>query len=250
MAALPASVFAQGKADELVKLVTVCEVLRDPAQFNGKAVAVLGHLEYMAKFWLTDAACGRSLQLEARNSPAPNSPFGELSLDRLAVLARIQGARKSERPADRFWTIEFGWFVEGDASAALIYDSQYELWFDDEGRRVEVVLTDYDHGLIHGPGGIPATLCELTSAPAHYHGQVVQLRTSVRPAGIDTPNALFDRSCPAEIRLDIPKEIPFDHGQRPFNATISGKFEQILVLNGLSYLRLTLQSISDIAAKP
>lgn len=283
IALLPSIVFAQVKADELVKPVSVCDVLLDLPRFNGKDVAVFGRFSsYCEQSRLTADDCGRkletdghvwpnSLSLELYRSPAPVPPGGLLLLDHPALIEKLAHVRESP-----VWTVFYG-RVEtrekieksrgfspfGALPAQLVSRREYELNFDAEGRPIEVVHTSSGCMIeiaVHEP--IETTLCELVRAPEHYHGRVVQVRTAVHPFGVDTPTVLFDQSCSAQVRLD-PSNEPSAKGGTPseklngylmqhrvVEATVSGRFERVLVLDGDSYFRLILQSVSDVAANP
>jgi hypothetical protein len=115
-------------------------------------------------------------------------------------------------------------------------------------------------------------LCDLTKRPERFHGKVVEVRTAVRPFGVDAPTVLFDRSCPQTVLLNFPDarmemwdrfpDGPMETEDRallelliqirkhqPVEATVVGKFQVHLVVFGSQYLMLDLQRVSNIVSE-
>jgi hypothetical protein len=111
---------------------------------------------------------------------------------------------------------------------------------------------------------IKTTVCELTGKPEdyeHYQGKVIQLRATISRSGQDALLKLSDGGCAMPARFEVADPLPAESrnsyqslnsylGQnRAVEATILGRIQQILVIGGESYYRLTLQLVSDVAPK-
>lgn len=107
MAVLPSLAMAQAKSGTSVKLVTVCEILKDPQHFNGEDLAVLGRLDSTTEgSWLSEDDCGFKLStggydwpnlvwLNCCYEPAPDLPSGSVLLDKDVLLEKLVQVRKT-----------------------------------------------------------------------------------------------------------------------------------------------------------
>jgi hypothetical protein len=89
--------------------VTVCEVLSNPQQFNGKNMAILGRFSTTDEgLWLDEDDCGRRLVTEGFTwpnaiwlaccyQPAPDPPSGSLLLDEAVLSNILTQVRKTTR---------------------------------------------------------------------------------------------------------------------------------------------------------
>lgn len=89
------------------KPVTVCEVLANPAQFDGKNLLVLGRSNQTFEgHWLAEDDCGtkltmagrtwpNSVWLECCRTPAPDPPSGTLAIDKDALDQKLQQVRQT-----------------------------------------------------------------------------------------------------------------------------------------------------------
>jgi hypothetical protein len=101
--------FVEQQETEHGRLVplTVCEVLANPLQFNGKDLAVLGRFGITDEGrWLSEDDCGRRLVtkgftwpnliwVECCYQPAPDPPTGSLLLDEAALAEKLRQVRKT-----------------------------------------------------------------------------------------------------------------------------------------------------------
>ena len=99
---------AQEKSSETpLKPVTVCEILANPQQFNGRAVAALGRFDYTDEGeWLSEDDCGAKLVtggytwpniiwLDCCYETAPDHLQGALVVDDSALNEKLQEVRKT-----------------------------------------------------------------------------------------------------------------------------------------------------------
>lgn len=111
---------------------------------------------------------------------------------------------------------------------------------------------------------IKTTLCELVKEADHFHGEFVQFRTHVVPAGIDVSYHLSDSSSCAEfVWPHFPDELSVRSSNdllllkrsvleqhHKVTATITGKFELVLVNPGKLTYSLKLESASELVVSP
>jgi len=89
------------------------------------------------------------------------------------------------------------------------------------------------------PGILTVRVCDLVKNPVRYHGRLIQVRSRVAPAIIDTPIALVDSTCSTIIPLDIDTPEEADPAYRDFkryldewrtvDATVFGRFALVLL---------------------
>jgi hypothetical protein len=100
--------FGQANAEEPIKVVTVCDILSDPAGFNGKLIAVLGRYDATDEgSWLSEDGCGRKLETSGAavhisvwrvprgspSQPVPRMP----ALDQDSLKAKLAQAGKTTK---------------------------------------------------------------------------------------------------------------------------------------------------------
>jgi hypothetical protein len=117
----------------------------------------------------------------------------------------------------------------------------------------------------HADGPIMTTLCDLTKSPMRFHGQMVKVHADVAPPTIDSGVALYDLHCSAWINISFgstpsradSKANSFANDlfhryvseNRPFDATLTGRFLMQLMLAGQPVFYITLPDISDVVLK-
>ncbi len=110
---------------------------------------------------------------------------------------------------------------------------------------------------------IKTTLCELVKEGDRFHGEFVQLRTHVVPAGIDVGYHLSDSSSAEFVWPNFPDQPSVASGndllllkryvleqRHAVVATITGKFELVLVNPGKLAYSIKLESASDLVVSP
>jgi len=269
---LPSLAFGLTKADEPIKPVTVCDILSDPAQFSGKNVAVIGiGTEYRndTPSWLTANGC--RVRVECCRVPAPN-PL--VALDQPVLVEKLKQARGSAPPdANRTWDVFYGrvetreQFEKEHGVGAfvgpvqLLFKGGYGLYFGDDGSHREVVIVGSPGIILTAKEPFKTTVCELVEQPAHYQGKAIEFRSAISLSGEDAPLTLSDGGCSTPARFEVVDPLPDESRNsyqslnsyvaqdRVVEATVLGRVWQTVVLNGESYFRITLQRVSDVAAK-
>jgi hypothetical protein len=110
---------------------------------------------------------------------------------------------------------------------------------------------------------IKTTLCELVKEANHFHGEFVRLRAGVAPAGIDVDSHLSDSPCTEVVWPHFPSKASVSSGndllllkryvleqRRGVVATLTGKFELVLVTPGKLAYSLKLESASELVVSP
>jgi len=110
---------------------------------------------------------------------------------------------------------------------------------------------------------INMTLCELVKEGDHFHGEFVRLRAGVVPAGIDVDYHLSDSPCTEVVWPHFPGQPSVTSGndllllkryvleqRRGVVATLTGKFELVLVTPGKFAYSLKLESASELVVSP
>ena len=104
----------------------------------------------------------------------------------------------------------------------------------------------------------PVSVCELVGNSSRYQGKEVRVHSRIYPAGIDTPVALVDSTCGKSIRLDVQRVGPVQKEQgyrdldrylseyRTIQATMSGRFEMILVVSEQPVFRFELSHVAEV----
>ena len=117
-ALLPGFVDQQETAHARLVPLTVCEVLANPQQFNGKDLAVLGRFAITDEGrWLSEDDCARRLVtkgftwpnliwVDCCYQPAPDPPTGSLLVDEAALSDKLKQVRRTTIRRTRIATQE------------------------------------------------------------------------------------------------------------------------------------------------
>ena len=104
----------------------------------------------------------------------------------------------------------------------------------------------------------PISVCDLVENPSRYHGRVVRVRGRIHPAIIDTGVALVDSRCVAGVQIELEggTKTLKDQAYREFRrylselrtveATVSGRFEMILIESSDPLLTFKLLRVDDV----
>jgi hypothetical protein len=163
---LTASVaFGQTNTEQPVKVVTVCDILLDPSNFNGKSIVVLGRLSSSDEgSWLVEDKCDR--KVDSKNGTAshimvwleqrgrgPSTPPSMPSIDQDSLKAKLEQAGQTTKLGKHIQyqcTISF---LEKNAKPECGWPEVNDQWAIVYGR-VETV-SDGENGFGH-LGGAPA----------------------------------------------------------------------------------------------
>jgi len=108
----------------------------------------------------------------------------------------------------------------------------------------------------------PLSPCDLIQNPSRYHGRVVRVRGRLHPAMIDTGISLLDSRCAASIHVELERGTEAmrdqDYGEfsryfrelRSVEATVTGRFELVLIPSSEPLLRFKLVRVADMIPGP